>query len=128
MECGSMASNLVERQSPIDKLYRTARRQAVPSIRFQRQHGQLHGVSRQAGVVKSRPADVAVRETLSLAPRSPHPEHCHLLVAHTFWRLHSVNPYVPKVRGENLATLGESLSGDDEHQNAGGLQPAISVT
>ena len=65
-------------------------------------------------------------QPLPLASISARSQNNHLLVAHTFWGFKAINPYVTKVRSENLATLGESLSGDDEDQNpaAGGQGPA----
>jgi len=81
----------------------------------------------QAGVVKPRPSDVAVGKVFSFAPVAPYSEENHLLVADTLRRLKAENPYIAEVGGENLAALGQSLTGYDEHQNPTGLEPPIGV-
>ena len=41
--------------------------------------------------------------------------------------IRAVNPDITEMRRENLTTLRQSLRGNDQHQDAGWLEPAIRV-
>jgi len=87
----------------------------------------LRKVSGKAGVIKPCTGDVAVGETFSFTSTPANSEKNHLLVAHAVRHLKAENPDIAKLRGENLAALGQPVAGDDKHQNTAGFQPALRV-
>jgi len=77
--------------------------------------------------MKPCPSDVAVREAFFSASIPSHSKDNHLLIAHTLRCFEPENPDIAEVGGEYLTTFGQSLAGDNVHQNPAGLQPAIRV-
>src|SRR5579864_3731364 len=74
-----------------------------------------------------RPAKVCVRQLVALTARASSAEQDDLLVLRSFWRAQPISSLVLEVEGKNAPADGQSISGNNQHQHASGLEPAIAV-